>query len=45
MPQTSHLPTTARLLLALLGVGLGLNLRDLSAAVGLPIPALPMPYR
>ncbi|WP_367380100.1 CPBP family glutamic-type intramembrane protease [Stenotrophomonas cyclobalanopsidis] len=44
MPRTSLLPTAARLLLVLLGVGLGLNLRDLSAAVGLPIPALPMPY-
>jgi len=39
----SRLPTAARVLL-LLGVGLGLNLRDLTAAVGLPIPALPMPY-
>ena len=44
MPRTSRLPTAARVLLVLLGVGLGLNLRDLSAAVGLPIPALPMPY-
>ncbi|WP_406235055.1 type II CAAX prenyl endopeptidase Rce1 family protein [Isoptericola jiangsuensis] len=44
MPQTSRLPTAARVLLVLLGVGLGLNLRDLSAAVGLPIPALPIPY-
>jgi len=44
MPQTSRLPNAARVLLVLLGVGLGLNLRDLSAAVGLPIPALPMPY-
>ncbi|WP_295517451.1 CPBP family glutamic-type intramembrane protease [uncultured Stenotrophomonas sp.] len=44
MPRTSRLPTAARLLLVLLGAGLGLNLRDLSAAVGLPIPALPMPY-
>ncbi len=44
MPRTSPLPTAARVLLVLLGVGLGLNLRDLSAAVGLPIPALPMPY-
>ncbi len=43
MPQMSRLPTAARVLL-LLGVGLGLNLRDLTAAVGLPIPALPMPY-
>ncbi len=44
MPQMSRLPTAARVLLLLLGVGLGLNLRDLTAAVGLPIPALPMPY-
>ncbi len=44
MPRTSPLPTAARVLLVLLGVGLGLNLRDLTAAVGLPIPALPMPY-
>ncbi|WP_313207576.1 CPBP family glutamic-type intramembrane protease [Stenotrophomonas sp.] len=44
MSSPSRLPTAARVLLALLGVGLGLNLRDLSAAVGLPIPALPMPY-
>ncbi|HDS1039217.1 TPA: CPBP family intramembrane metalloprotease [Stenotrophomonas maltophilia] len=44
MPSPSRLPTAVRLLLVLLGVGLGLNLRDLSAAAGLPIPALPMPY-
>ncbi len=44
MPRTSRLPTAARVLLVLLGVSLGLNLRDLSAAMGLPIPALPMPY-
>ena len=44
MPQMSRLPTAARVLLVLLGVGLGLSLRDLTAAVGLPIPALPMPY-
>lgn len=31
-------------LLALLGVAIGLNLRDLSAAAGLPIPRLPMPF-
>lgn len=31
-------------LLALLGVAIGLNLRDLSAAVGLPIPRLPIPF-
>lgn len=44
MNPTSRLPTAGRLLLVLLGVGLGLNLRDLSAAAGLPIPGLPMPY-
>ena len=44
MSSPSRLPTAARVLLVLLGVGLGLNLRDLTAAVGLPIPALPMPY-
>ncbi|MFH7467886.1 hypothetical protein, partial [Pseudomonas syringae group genomosp. 7] len=30
--------------LVLLGVGLGLNLRDIAAAIGTPIPALPIPY-
>jgi uncharacterized protein len=44
MTALSRLPTTARLLLVLLGVGLGLNLRDIAAAAGTPIPALPMPY-
>ncbi len=44
MSSPSRLPTAARVLLVLLCVGLGLNLRDLTAAVGLPIPALPMPY-
>lgn len=44
MPTPSRLPTAVRLLLVLLGVGLGLNLRDISAAAGLPIPALPIPY-
>lgn len=44
MPTPSRLPTPMRLLLVLLGVALGLNLRNLSAAAGLPIPALPMPY-
>lgn len=37
-------PTGMRLLLVLLGVGLGLNVRDISATLGAPIPALPMPY-
>lgn len=44
MIRSSRLPTAVRLLLILLGVGLGLNLRDLAAAVGAPIPALPIPY-
>jgi hypothetical protein len=44
MTVLSRLPTTARLLLVLLGVGLGLNLRDIAAAIGAPIPALPIPY-
>lgn len=44
MNPAFHLPAAGRLLLVLLGVGLGLNLRDLSAAAGLPIPALPIPY-
>ncbi|WP_312739107.1 CPBP family glutamic-type intramembrane protease [Stenotrophomonas sp.] len=44
MPQSFRLPSAVRLLLVLFGVGVGLNLRDLSAAAGLPIPALPMPY-
>jgi len=44
MTVLSRLPTAARLLLVLLGVGLGLNLRDIAAAAGTPIPALPMPY-
>lgn len=44
MPTPFRLSTGVRLLLVLLGVGLGLNLRDISAAAGLPIPALPIPY-
>ncbi len=44
MTVLSRLPTTARLLLVLLGVGLGLNLRDIAAAIGTPTPALPIPY-
>jgi hypothetical protein len=44
MSVASRLPSALRLLLVLLGVGIGLNLRDLSAAVGAPIPALPIPY-
>ena len=44
MNVLSRLPTAARLLLVLLGVGLGLNLRDIAAAAGSPIPALPLPY-
>ncbi|NED61765.1 CPBP family intramembrane metalloprotease [Streptomyces sp. SID10244] len=44
MTALSRLPTAAHLLLVLLGVGLGLNLRDIAAAAGTPIPALPIPY-
>lgn len=44
MTMLSRLPNPARLLLVLLGVGLGLNLRDIAASVGAPIPALPIPY-
>lgn len=44
MTALSRLPTAARLLLVLLGVGMGLNLRDIAAAAGTPIPALPIPY-
>ncbi len=44
MTILSRLPSATRLLLVLLGVGLGLNLRDIAAAAGTPIPALPMPY-
>ena len=44
MTVLSRLPAATRLLLVLLGVGLGLNLRDIAAAAGTPIPALPMPY-
>ena len=36
--------TGMRLLLVLLGVGLGLNVRDISSTLGAPIPALPIPY-
>jgi len=36
--------TGVRLLLVLLGVGLGLNVRDISSTLGAPIPALPIPY-
>ncbi|MEG2804577.1 CPBP family intramembrane glutamic endopeptidase [Stenotrophomonas sp.] len=31
-------------LIALLGVALGLNIRDISAAMGLPLPGLPIPF-
>lgn len=44
MTLLSRLPAAARLLLVLLGVALGLNLRDIAAAIGAPIPALPMAY-
>ncbi|WP_176429829.1 MULTISPECIES: CPBP family glutamic-type intramembrane protease [Stenotrophomonas] len=44
MTARDSIPTGMRLLLVLLGVGLGLNVRDISAALGAPIPALPMPY-
>ncbi|WP_075676501.1 CPBP family intramembrane glutamic endopeptidase [Stenotrophomonas sp. TD3] len=44
MTVLSRLPTAVRLLLVLLGVSLGLNLRDIAAAIGTPIPALPIPY-
>ncbi len=44
MTVLSRLHTATRLLLVLLGVGLGLNLRDIAAAAGTPIPALRMPY-
>ena len=44
MTMLSRLPNPARLLLVLLSVGLGLNLRDIAASVGAPIPALPIPY-
>ncbi|MBH1652822.1 CPBP family intramembrane metalloprotease [Stenotrophomonas maltophilia] len=44
MTALSRLPNAARLLLVLLGVGRGLNLRDIAAAIGTPIPALPIPY-
>ncbi|WP_445393662.1 CPBP family glutamic-type intramembrane protease [Stenotrophomonas pavanii] len=44
MTVLSRQPAAARVLLVLLGVGLGLNLRDIAAAIGTPIPALPIPY-
>ncbi len=44
MTVLSRLPSAARLLLVLLGVGVGLNLRDIAAAAGTPIPALPIAY-
>lgn len=44
MTILSRLPSATRLLLVLLGVGLGLNLRDIAAAAGTPIPALLIPY-
>jgi len=44
MTASDSIPTGMRLLLVLLGVGLGLNVRDISAALGAPISALPMPY-
>lgn len=44
MSVLSRLPTAARILLVLLGTGLGLNVRDIAAALGRPIPGLPVPY-
>jgi len=44
MTVLSRLPSAARLLLVLFGVGVGLNLRDIAAAAGTPIPALPIAY-
>ncbi|HEL3784318.1 TPA: CPBP family intramembrane metalloprotease [Stenotrophomonas maltophilia] len=44
MTVLSRLPTAARLVLVLSGVALGLNLRDIAAGIGTPIPALPIPY-
>lgn len=44
MSVLSRLPTAARILLVLLGTGLGLNVRDIAAALGRPIPGLPIPY-
>ncbi|MDA3306419.1 MULTISPECIES: CPBP family glutamic-type intramembrane protease [Stenotrophomonas] len=44
MTVLSRQPAPVRVLLVLLGVGLGLNLRDIAAAIGTPIPALPIPY-
>ena len=43
MTRLSRLPNAVRMGLVLLGVGLGLNLRDIAAAIGTPIPALPIP--
>ncbi|QKW55826.1 CPBP family glutamic-type intramembrane protease [Stenotrophomonas sp. NA06056] len=44
MTILSRVPAPLRLMLVLLGVGLGLNVRDIAAAIGAPIAALPMPY-
>lgn len=44
MTVLSRLPTAARLVLVLSGVALGLNLRDIAAAIGTPIPAPPILY-
>lgn len=44
MSVLSRLPTAARILLVLLGTGLGLNVRDIAAALGRSIPGLPIPY-
>jgi len=44
MTVLSRLPTAAHLVLVLSGVALGLNLRDIAAGIGTPIPALPIPY-
>ncbi|MDH0173268.1 CPBP family glutamic-type intramembrane protease [Stenotrophomonas sp. GD04145] len=44
MSVLPRLPTAARILLVLLGTGLGLNVRDIAAALGRPIPGLPIPY-
>ncbi|WMJ70227.1 CPBP family intramembrane glutamic endopeptidase [Stenotrophomonas sp. 24(2023)] len=44
MHARSRFPAWLLAAVALSGVALGLYVRDLSAAAGLPIPALPMPY-
>lgn len=44
MPRPSRLPAPIASLVLLLAVALGLYVRDIASALGIPIPPLPMPF-